>query len=369
MKRILIDIQDTYLPLGKPINSIVNSLLKNARFREHIVGIVYTLNDSRKFTIVDMDNIPRFVDLKKQVAHHSFFYRFIHSFNIFNKKYDRSLTYVKILKRHNFDGILKFAFHTGNMEELLSFSQSKKIPFAIVLVDPISFAPRIQKSNNLLVATRNLESKLIGKSLAYFVPQGWFDTYKTFFHSIKIHEFFFPLINFSEANRYELSSFKEAKFLHLGSINSDRDIQLIHKYFGQYNYFLDVYGMSFYDYHFLNIHERIDNPDNIACDYNFLVLIDNIGESRNYLPSKVIKYISYRKPIIIFGEGNNYTENYISHYPCYFYCKRESDFSELTKFIDLNLNTIVNLDDIKKYYHKNDLNICSDKLCDILIDK
>ena len=273
----------------------------------------------------------------------------------FGNDFGKILVMKRIKRKTNYEIIIKLCWWNNSLGYLVKAKKMLSISYIVMLTDPLSICPFFINNDKV----RKAEQELISNSLGYLVPQGWCMSYKRIFEQFNnIFEFFFPLL-VDNTTECESGFITRKMFMHFGRLGKVRSssTKLLVKFLVNHNYTIDIYDSDIEKEEGVFIHRKriIFKELKEAVDqYSFLVLVDNDNPYKNYLPSKVISYISTGKPIIVFGEGNTNCFEYLRNYPASFYCTCEDEFPKLITFInDFTFKQHLDFNYIKEKYYKN----------------
>lgn len=186
------------------------------------------------------------------------------------------------------------------------------------------------------------EPYVIRNAKAYFVPSfffdGYIDAYGSTALSSKIQSYNLPLLVKREN---VLKAVRQAKpeydFTYFGQIQSFRNADKIEEIFRSLHLRLDVFTATKYQGdEIFKVHKAVAGEDlwKTVAESRFLVAFDNAYPYNHFLPSKVYLYVSFTKPIIVFGDNaQSALKDFLCDYPLYYYQNIHEPTDGLVQFI------------------------------------
>ena len=296
----------TYLPMSCSLKDI----LSNADLS--IGQKLSSLWNSMICTVVT--KIPRLGGIYKNSAH-------IHYYN-------------KIFRLEKPDVVIYFSL--SPQEVFTRIFKKRNIPYISLLYDTFASNPCITPRD------RKIESDAIANAVAYFVPNFFIHDYRKYYRHSNIYPFRLPLLipknKVLEAYERTESSFK---FTYFGIMQAFRNADRIKVFFQNLGETLDVFSPvnsdsdSTYIFHKAVQQEQLYEA--VAAS-DFLVAFDNSDPYAHYLPSKAYLYVSFTKPIIVFGDNQDSALiRFLDGYPyCYYHNINDPSLDGLLEFINAN---------------------------------
>ena len=256
----------------------------------------------------------------------------------------------KIKRRFNFSKII---FFIGTPKvDVCNYLYNHNIQYSVILYD--KWLSRPYKDNKKII---NEEKHIIMHSHSYYVPNFFFNNYQKEYMSDKIHPYYLPLlIEKEEVDKYSNADIIY-QFSYFGQLQYFRNVENIEIIFRSLNLKLDIFTddipvKSYRNYIF---HKSIvgDSLLKATSQSRFLVVFDNAQPYEDYLPSKVIQYVSFTKPIIVFGTNKESAiRSFLNDYSCWYYHFLGSPLSGLLNFIKRNSKyNFFSTEDYSKYLH------------------
>lgn len=211
-----------------------------------------------------------------------------------------------------------------------------KIPYISVLYDTFVSNPGITQRD------RVIENEEIANAVAYFVPSFFMRDYKEYYRHANIHPFNLPLlITQDKCIKAYANIQKPLRFTYFGLLQSFRNADRIKGIFQEIGETLDIFSPEnnnsdeTYVFHKPLQQEALYEA---VASSKFLVAFDNSEPYAHYLPSKVYLYVSFTKPIIVFGNNKDSAlKQFLNGYPNYYYHHIENPSLEgLREFIKKN---------------------------------
>lgn len=197
----------------------------------------------------------------------------------------------------------------------------KKIPYVWMLYDTYIERPEIDKEY-----AKEIESYVINKSAGYFVPNFFYNGYLENYSTSKIKKYNLPLLidEYDVAHAYAQST-EDTGFCYFGQIQAFRNAEEIKKIFCEMELKLNIYSTEQKESDDVFVfHKAVTGKDlyNVVVGSRFLVAFDNNYPYDRYLPSKAYLYVSFTKPVIVFGNNESSAiKDFFSDYPYFYYHK------------------------------------------------
>ncbi len=351
MKKIMYVVD--FLPdVCNSVGDILNCLIKKTSSYENVIvksdGYAYGNLNIKKINgyrcyFADIFTITEIIKNKSLTLFQKFmlilkkcllnFAKLINKEDEFNRRVNSKHLY-KIIKKEQPDLIVFFVF-TPKVEYTdicIKTGQS----YVFMLYDTFIERPGIDR--NVYFPK---EKYVIDNSKAYFVPGFFADEYYKIYGSEKINSFNLPLLIEKKDVENAYKNKIDFEFTYFGQVQSFRNGEKIRKMFAELNKKLDIFTSSRDcqgDDVFI-IHDAITRDElfSTVAGSKFLVAFDNSVPYNMYLPSKVYLYVSFTKPVIIFGDNEESAiKNFMRDYPQSYYQNINESFDGLIEFINRN---------------------------------
>lgn len=332
----------------------------------------------------DKDSNISYILHKKKEKQSNWFLRFLALLkrficNTFSPQYDKKLVnkiYKEALKLYSiekYDAIISMYFP---IEAVLAGYKLKKklqrVKCLIYELDSVGDGLGGGKSlseKHLVFSYTFLLNKLYKKADGIMVLNChklyWEEKYKPFLQKLEIVDL--PLLKNKKAPYCKEN--KEISFIYSGVLNENyrSPIKMVETFSSfDFSYKLNFYSKGCESYlkenqkenKKININGYVEKEvlEKAILNADFLI---NIGNSKsNSLPSKLITYMSYCKPIIHFSlQENDICEKYLSHYPAAFIVSDKQTLEEykekLILFINENIEKNIEFQDFVKSFEMN----------------
>lgn len=194
-----------------------------------------------------------------------------------------------------------------------------KIPYISILYDTYIGRPDIDKK-----AAYSTEKFVIDHSVGYYIPDFFYNLYSETYDTSKISSIRLPLlIDEKKVSEAYQNSKKKYDFTYFGNIQSFRNGDKVKELLKELNITLDVFSaekISSDDVFKTHPAVTKDELYSIVAGSKYLVAMDNGFPYQDYLPSKAYLYVSFTKPIIIFGDNKKSAlRDFLDGYPRFFY--------------------------------------------------
>lgn len=229
---------------------------------------------------------------------------------------------------------------------------SKNIPYVFFMHSTWIDDPRFRSED-----IYPIENEIIKGSYKYFVPSFFFKKYKNTYNHKQLQPYNLPLLidkkDVLDAYKHQTSN-KQYDFAYFGALQTFRNERKIFDIFKKMNAKIDVFCYDNFESHLAVIkHNAVSEKEflNALSSSRFLVIFDNSAPFNHYLPSKCYTYVSFCKPIIVFGDNEkSATIDFLKDYPYYFYQKIGQDIDGLLNFI--NTFSSIEIEYDEKIYSK-----------------
>lgn len=246
----------------------------------------------------------------------------------------KAIIYQKIFHREKADLVL-FLLYSPE-PALTELCQKMNLPYVCILYDTYLSRPFLNKE-----AATQIEKSVILSSKGYFVPDFFYKEYDTYYQCEKVHSFKLPLlldINKVKAVIAEESNNKfKYSFAYFGQLQSFRNVEKIREICRMENIMIDIFTTDDIDPDDVyRVHEAVDSEQllHIVAQSQILVIFDNSIPYDKYLPSKVYLYVSFAKPILVFGDNSESAViQFLKGYPYYYYYNIKSKENFLQDFL------------------------------------
>lgn len=214
------------------------------------------------------------------------------------------------------------------------------IPYCYVLYDTY-----LKRPNS--TPDCEMEEYVIRRSDKYLIPSFFYPEYKDYYQNEQIMPYDLPLLLSDEQIvRARMTESCGFPFLYLGQLQSFRNTKEVTDIFRMLGYVLDVYtGDSITESDNLHRHQPLKGNELYAviAHSEFLVALDNNAPFDKYLPSKVYLYVSFAKPIIVFGNNEHSAiREFLKDYPCWYYQMIGEPLDDLVSFVNEHRNWVCN---------------------------
>lgn len=245
--------------------------------------------------------------------------------------------YNKIFKLEKPDIVVYFAY--SPQKGFSKICKKSGIPHISVLYDTIVGRPNISQ---LEIA---IETEEIPNTVGYFVPDFFVNDYTKYYNYSNIYSYKLPLlIPKNDVIKAYTDIETTYKFTYFGQMQTFRNGNIIKEIFKALGEGLDVFTSEnhesddIYVFHNPVSHEQLYK---IVASSDFLVAFDNAEPYAHYLPSKAYLYVSFTKPIIVFGNNEDSAlKQFLDSYPlCYYHNYDDKDLNGLIEFINTHKNT------------------------------
>lgn len=267
-----------------------------------------------------------------------------------------SIRYWKeLLRREKPDLVVWFCLSPE--KKVVDFCIKYHIPYCCALYDTYLKRPEITPDCAM-------EEYVIRHSVNYLIPSFFYPDYEAHYHADQICPYDLPLLISKEqvarARKAERCGYP---FVYFGQLQAFRNANEVEEIFRTLGYSLDVFtGDSIPERDVWHKHNPIKGDEMYAviAHSNFLVALDNNVPYENYLPSKAYLYVSFGKPILVFGNNEQSAiRAFLKDYPCWYYQTIGEPLDGLMDFIeryrDYDCDT-VDTAPYRQYLPENSLN-------------
>lgn len=236
-----------------------------------------------------------------------------------------------VLRREKPDAVIFFTYAPN--PELVELIHNEKL--FCLLYDTYISRPTVEYN-----AAYELEKYVINKAEKYFVPSFFFGDYEKAYHCGKIQSYDLPLLVDKDdvIKAYSSTDSTRYRFAYFGQIqqfrNGDR-IKTILKCMGEK---VDIFSPFSYETDDVFIcHSGEVTGDELyltVANSDFLIAFDNSKPYDRYLPSKAYLYVSFTKPIVVFGDNDESAlRDFLKDYPDYYYQNINETVDGLIEFL------------------------------------
>ncbi|MBQ9728066.1 MAG: hypothetical protein IJV85_00555 [Clostridia bacterium] len=267
-----------------------------------------------------------------------------------NNKY-----FKKILKKEN-PNLVIFLTFTPN-KRISKICDAAGVPYAVCLYDTYVSRPNMNQKKVI-----RKEKYIINNSIGYFVPNFFYGDYQKYYQSSKLKEYCLPLLIDKEEvlKAYKNSQGEAYEFTYFGQIQSFRNRDTTKKIFEQLKTKLDVFTtQSYKDDGVFFFHPALTQGElySVIVRSKYLVAFDNSAPYEHYLPSKAYLYVSFTKPVIVFGDNQTSAiRKFFEGYPFFYYQNIYEPLDGLMEFLQKELPQVFDESVYSKYtiYSKQD---------------
>lgn len=241
---------------------------------------------------------------------------------------------IKIIKDEQPDLVVFFVY--SPQKRYAEICKESNTKYAYMLYDTFLARPGVDKK-----VCSIKEKYVIENSEAYFVPSFFADDYYNEYGRGKIIGFDLPLLVEKEDVETAYKNKKIFEFSYFGQIQNFRNGDKIRQIFVKLGIKLDVFTSSYEcesDETFV-IHNVLKGNElySAVAGSKFLVAFDNSVPYNMFLPSKACLYVSFTKPIIIFGDNDKSAlKDFLKDYPKCYYQNINEPSDGLLEFINNN---------------------------------
>ncbi len=222
----------------------------------------------------------------------------------------------KVLKTEKPDMV--FFFSLSPLKNFSKICKKRNIPYISILYDTFIERPYITPKK----ATE--EKDEIANAVAYFVPDFFVDGYYKHYDFENIYPLRLPLLIPKEDVMAAYDNIENTyEFSYFGQMQNFRNGDAIKEIFKELGLVLDVFSTEknqsddVYKYHNAVSGDELNN---VVASSDFLVAFDNGEPYSHYLPSKAYLYVSFTKPIIVFGDNEKSAlKTFLKDYPMWYY--------------------------------------------------
>jgi len=365
VKKILY-IVDTYLTQYHSVRDILIRFLKDRRIAQHNQVIAHI--NGYSFLKIEKSNQEGFV---YYTAHHKKLRRLLKGKNFFknffllikqiyyyilkklglnsNNELANRNYLKKIIKKEKPDIIFFYTF--SPRADLAKMCKKLKLPYIQVLYDTYITRPDV----NFEIGLKN-EMYVMDNSIGYFVPKHVYKEYLSIYKNKRFTWYEYPLIIDKELveNTYMCNKDRLYDFTYLGQIQTFRNGNRVKEILKQLDLTLHIFCIDNYqNQEGFVYHPGVTGQElyNVIVQSKFLVVFDNSVPYNNMLPSKAYSYVSFTKPIIVFGDNTESALiSFLQEYPCYYYHHFGDSLDGLIEFIKNNTQeSAFNLEIYSKY--------------------
>lgn len=218
-------------------------------------------------------------------------------------------------------------------KEYVNLCVKQKIPYISILYDTYIGRPGVDKKEGY-----NTEKFVIDNSAGYYVPDFFYKLYSKTYDTTKVSCMNLPLLIEKQlvSEAYRTTKF-DYSFTYFGQIQSFRNGDVVKQLFKDLNITLDIFSTEKIDSDdVFRLHPAVTNRElyNVVAGSKYLVAFDNSPPYQDYLPSKAYLYVSFTKPIIVFGNNENSAlRDFLSNYPWVYYQNINESTEGLAEFL------------------------------------
>lgn len=347
-------------------NSIcVNNIIKESLFKKNIIVITGGIESIEKRNIIDdviVHTIPKINTLiKKELVNYK-----ISAMKIISNIIKDESTCIVFAVSFPFDLLM--------LGRDIKLKYNNKVKLLIYELDPYSYNQALRFYNVAFPIRYNKEVKVFEVADKIFLTN---ELYKSYINNkfkkyiSKFIDLGIPILNITD-DLYSLESNKKCEIVYTGVLSKKfRDPWYMLELFSSIKksdlWTLHLYGVNKEELNKnqldslqdrLFIHKRLPRKKIQEVLKNSSILLNVSNSMNNQLPSKLLDYIGYRKPIInIYSNKEDISKEYLSEYPIKLQIyadvqnlKRDSD--NLRDFIFENNMKLCDYNEVKKKYNK-----------------
>jgi hypothetical protein len=342
----------------------VNNIISKTRYKKNIIVITGGLEISHRKLIIDGVEVYNIPKINKQIKK-----------ELSNYKVNSLKLVDEILKEETINIVFAVSFQFINLiigRKIVS--KHKDIKLFVYELDPYAYNEALRIPILGFPYRYLQERRIFILAEKIFLTNELFKFYKTNrFNkfSNKFIELGIPMLEINDDYQVRESS-NDCRIVFTGAFSKQyRDPSFMLKLFtllkNKNNWSLHFYGVNIRDIdeYFLNelkgklfIYDKLPRSEILDVIKDASILI-NIGNSMsNQLPSKLLDYIGFRKPIInIYKNEDDICNKYLLNYPIKLLIKENNNYLEkqsnnLLDFINENKNNLCSYSEIKKNYDK-----------------
>lgn len=239
-----------------------------------------------------------------------------------------------VLKKEKPD-LVVFLIYSPN-EKYAKMCMKYKIPYISILYDTYLGRPKVNPDDAYC-----LENYVIKNSEGYYVPSFFFDNYSKIYNHQKLHSMNLPLL--IEENEV-VEAYKKTKskynFTYFGQMQAFRNCDAVKNILRNLNISMDVFSTEkLPSDDVFKIHPAVTKTElyDTVAGSDYLVAMDNSFPFQDYLPSKIYLYVSFTKPIIVFGDNDDSAlRRFLNDYPWFYYQNINNSTEGLVAFLKSN---------------------------------
>ena len=234
------------------------------------------------------------------------------------EEYFKKAWFSKILKKEKPALVVFSSLHVP--KRLASVCIRKKIPYMVMHYDTTVENPIIAMTERRI----EQEKFVVENSEMFFVPKFFYEGYLRYYNSKKIKPYNLPLL----IDKKEVLSAYDAQseqygFSYFGQLQSFRKGDVVNGVFEKLGKQLHVFSAKEPDCgNAFTWHPALTKEElyKVVAHSDFLVALDNGAPYEHFLPSKAYLYVSFTKPIIVFGDNEKSAiKEFFKGYPYFYY--------------------------------------------------
>ncbi len=222
----------------------------------------------------------------------------------------------KMLKLEKPDMVVYFS--GSPLKGFSKICKKRKVPYISILYDTYLERPYITEKELAV------EKDEIANSVGYFVPNFFVKGYLNYYNYKSVYSYKLPLLI---PKNDVLTAYGNSdilyRFSYFGQMQSFRNSEGIKEIFKELGIVLDIFSTEkkqsddVYRYHDAVSDSALHK---IVASSDFLVAFDNGEPYAHYLPSKAYLYVSFTKPILVFGDNEDSAlKTFLKDYPIWYY--------------------------------------------------
>lgn len=272
----------------------------------------------------------------------------------------------KIIKKEQPDLIVFFVYSPE--EKFVRACKSNNVDYVYMLYDTFIDRPGISREDYLK------EKYVVDNSKAYFVPGFFAEKYYEHYGNKKIIQFNLPLLIDIDSVKKAYKNPTKYEFTYFGQIQNFRNGEEIKKIFKTLDKSLDIFTTqdTCASDETFRFHSALTKDElfSVVAGSDFLVAFDNSAPYNMYLPSKAYLYVSFTKPVIVFGDNEKSAiKDFFSEYSKFYYQNINEPVDGLLEFLEKNKESCFDegtYSEYLKYLPKNAMEIYSEKINNII---
>ncbi len=286
---------------------------------------------------------------KIRFVYYKIVYAIISALNLSGKfKNTENMAYIKTIIKKEKPQLVVFLTYSPS-RQYAKYLLKHKIPYISILYDTYIGRPKLNQDD-----AYKLEKFVAENSQGYYIPDFFYSLYEETYRCDKIQSMPLPLLipQKDVLAAYENKT-NDFSFTYFGHIQSFRNRDAVKNILKQLDIKVDVFSTEKYESdETFKINAAVTKEElyGIVANSKFLIAIDNSFPYQDYLPSKVYLYVSFTKPIIVFGDNEKSAlKEFFKDYPYIYYQNINEPVDGLANFLKQDFPEGFSLDCYQKY--------------------